>query len=1199
MSTAPNSAPPKINFVQEGVTSSIQPLSTVTEKSSSTDMVHFGRENDEETVISVGSDTPKPRKKNRNSCVRALSSHKKPNVGEEKFEERQKRLANTKKKIENDDESNSNPSTAENQETKTEIATTSLQQTTDAWLNEWKKIYANRRNSNALEQQLREANSKQQELQEPQKNQRRNRHRHRARDKLSKINEKRDDAINSSAEIGDNASPGLSLQAQMLEDALKSAKKETPVKQNVKNKAHQKTPARRSSTKLIIKLPKPSPKTKKRSKENKTLVQKPVDEALPLIEHVADEKEKPDANVTNNLVVDSYQKPIIPIQSDRTPLQLEVAQNLLKLQEGNHCSLVIKRISLNTEENATSGREQKTEIQQSTFTAGECFTSVSTTYSTMMESNVNKIVTTNSHHQGHFSISSLLETPLKLNVSSAFPKTPGIHLPPQLETPLIKYTNFDKMELSLMKNTEFPTPSFPITPGCIITPFKDIISPRSDQETGFGSSNRATDYSSGSSYYKPDESDGVDRQLQSLLKAANRNRSNSQQSCDEVDSENYQYNPSYSQDVHEEQQQVIVSAVPENELRDKGGDDSKLNSSSSSTSSSSSSSDSSSSPETSNVTETLHIAHPQLPSTQVDAHQPLPNRCETNDIVSAIKDHLHSIPASKSTLLLPNQELIDKQTEQAEKQAKLEEKRLRVKNSLKQTETKKVGRSARSSEMSKKARIEAEARIEPLRGPPINQSLSKRNLRKIVPTTNKSTKSTLRPGSSGRPIILMDAKPQIKAPQKKRNIETEKVITEAAGNNAIIDTFRSKRIVSQADKQKPKTTTAPEESVEVIQKHINEPKCSPSPVKNRQFSSSPSSEKLNLIKILEDSDNDNKAAQISKKAEAVNLVTTTTTANISKPENLVSTSKTEDTLKPAIKQTKQEKQTNKKHDRLKERLRETEKQKQVVKKKKSTDRNVTKARPSTSNSFPSAPLSPTSTKADDFAQTPYKSGRSDQIRELFGNISDNFETPIKSPATKTFPESSTPIEIKPVNVSDTETPPLEQKTVEECVRAALDADYDSSDEDSDDEVNLDICTIDETSKDNYHTVVSVATSRNTNPMDKKRCFGRFNICVKDQKVGLTVSDDIELYKGDALYSKRAENQFKKNKKIRAVLQTEADTNVSTTTHSSKKTNMEVKRNQRANSLVPSTYNTHVSRPKIKIIHKDPVVVSTTVNSTNT
>lgn len=95
-------------------------------------------------------------------------------------------------------------------------------------------------------------------------------------------------------------------------------------------------------------------------------------------------------------------------------------------------------------------------------------------------------------------VSTLLETPYKFD-PTCFPNTPRFLVPQVQETPITKFmNNFKVQDCSSMKNSDIQTPIFPITPGANTTP---PISPTS------GCYNRPTDYSSSSSYYKPDETD--------------------------------------------------------------------------------------------------------------------------------------------------------------------------------------------------------------------------------------------------------------------------------------------------------------------------------------------------------------------------------------------------------------------------------------------------------------------------------------------------------------------------------------------------------------------------------------------------------------------------------------------------------------------------------------------------------------------
>lgn len=131
----------------------------------------------------------------------------------------------------------------------------------------------------------------------------------------------------------------------------------------------------------------------------------------------------------------------------------------------------------------------------------------------------------------------LLETPLKMDCSmSPLPNTPRFAVPIVItstqETPIpkaVKTVTTIAAISSIVKHCDILTPSFPLTPG-----FKDITPLKSDQSptslSASGYSSRRTDYSSCSSYYKPDESEEVTRNIDSIIKKA-RNR-NSQSESD-------------------------------------------------------------------------------------------------------------------------------------------------------------------------------------------------------------------------------------------------------------------------------------------------------------------------------------------------------------------------------------------------------------------------------------------------------------------------------------------------------------------------------------------------------------------------------------------------------------------------------------------------------------------------------------------
>ncbi|XP_017472246.1 PREDICTED: serine-rich adhesin for platelets-like [Rhagoletis zephyria] len=113
-------------------------------------------------------------------------------------------------------------------------------------------------------------------------------------------------------------------------------------------------------------------------------------------------------------------------------------------------------------------------------------------------------------------IACLLETPFKAPTTlGEVPPTPGMPVP-ILDTPASKLGDIPLSTSYLfgsLTKSELETPQLSaITPGIRFTPFGSSrdVTPRSVAP--------ATDYSSGGSYYKPDESDDLDRKFDKLLK---------------------------------------------------------------------------------------------------------------------------------------------------------------------------------------------------------------------------------------------------------------------------------------------------------------------------------------------------------------------------------------------------------------------------------------------------------------------------------------------------------------------------------------------------------------------------------------------------------------------------------------------------------------------------------------------------------
>ncbi|CAG9803100.1 unnamed protein product [Chironomus riparius] len=121
----------------------------------------------------------------------------------------------------------------------------------------------------------------------------------------------------------------------------------------------------------------------------------------------------------------------------------------------------------------------------------------------------------------------LMETPLKLDSISPLPNTPRFAVPlisTHQETPVAKEIVAITTVSSILKVCDILTPSFPITPGFKITPAKSESSP----STGYVS--RKTDYSSCSSYYKPDESEDINLNIDSIIKQRIADRSSQSES---------------------------------------------------------------------------------------------------------------------------------------------------------------------------------------------------------------------------------------------------------------------------------------------------------------------------------------------------------------------------------------------------------------------------------------------------------------------------------------------------------------------------------------------------------------------------------------------------------------------------------------------------------------------------------------------
>ncbi|CAO1394102.1 unnamed protein product [Diamesa serratosioi] len=128
-----------------------------------------------------------------------------------------------------------------------------------------------------------------------------------------------------------------------------------------------------------------------------------------------------------------------------------------------------------------------------------------------------------------FNMACLLETPFKSELLT-IPNTPRFAIPltSTQETPFPKAmitSTINGAALSLIKNCDIQTPSFPITPGFSGTPLR---SGNEGSPTVEGYPSRRTDYSSCSSYYKPDDTEEPIVKQDSMTKYRQNNDRNSE-----------------------------------------------------------------------------------------------------------------------------------------------------------------------------------------------------------------------------------------------------------------------------------------------------------------------------------------------------------------------------------------------------------------------------------------------------------------------------------------------------------------------------------------------------------------------------------------------------------------------------------------------------------------------------------------------
>lgn len=394
-SSLPSSAPPKINSVLPN------------EKKAEGKFIEAEAFIDENTNISGDGETPKVRKRNRKSVVRTISAHKQTNQVEN--DKRLKRVAVTKKKISTED-GDSNGSQSNNQPAE-------AKSTEDA-LAEWLKIRSASNNQQLFEQNLREQNSKKQESEIPTGRKRRSRRgakkpapkkKQAAKKAANESIKSVDLSMNSTLDLDSQNCTVTNLEAQLLEENLRSAKKVTPVKQIIHKSAKKKTPLGKLQIKL---MPSPKNKLKKLKSAKKEASSQASSEA----------KEQNNATSTsamnNTVEVTSAEVKSCADVKSTTPVtekskdDLEVAQNLISMQE-----VILKQA--NERSNQTAGAAPTLQLS-----AIKCV---------VVERNDIELLRA---QNPALSMSALLETPFKGDLNM-FPRTPGFNalLPPNLATP--------------------------------------------------------------------------------------------------------------------------------------------------------------------------------------------------------------------------------------------------------------------------------------------------------------------------------------------------------------------------------------------------------------------------------------------------------------------------------------------------------------------------------------------------------------------------------------------------------------------------------------------------------------------------------------------------------------------------------------------------------------------------------------------
>lgn len=662
-----------------------------------------------------------------------------------------------------------------------------------------------------------------------------------------------------------------------------------------------------------------------------------------------------------------------------------------------------------------------------------------------------------------------------------------------------------------MKSHLFPTPLYPNTPGSKFTPYKgDLNSPHL---MVYGAMNRPTDYSSSSSYYHPDESDGIDKQIQASIHSGQKKNE-----ADEMET---------SGKVEDVSQQSLNSSTSSSSSSDSSDSDSD------SDTSSSDSSDSDTSKISHNVTmenvedvpnaeneeEVEKInAVPASESEPAMATEPeRTNPIVDEDSTQIIKSHLESAEAkiTKTILLVePQAPVVNKEAEQI---ALLAEKRRRMQESLRQVEMKNHEKVRHRP--TKKYRTITEAKRDRLRAPPVVISPSKR---KSTQPKKVVSLESCQIYSDGVNVEEGDHVTAVKA-------QTELLITEAAGDNAIADAsdVHAKQIPQRAP-------AIEDETVEAIEKHINKSgELVAEITKEKSASANVENSRKKLVAMLSQrkrkSDENKPKMKTAAIIDALPIARTTRSRakaqiTIRPVRNIIakpSTSTAKSTASPSrLAPTPNDaKDADKSPVETKEKSKTKETVSKAAKLKSSTPK--TKVDATKEESAPIMASNEALNKLEDNFATPAKERRSRQMKEIFGDCTD-IETPIKSPpkviAKAKQQEESNVTEAIQDEKSNKVTESLPSKEPEpqynKCEADSSSADLDDEEEDDSDEESYEmIFSIDESDKKRFISI-------RENPLVKAEAvaipvsIGRKNVFCGNSKIILAPSDEMELYVQD-------------------------------------------------------------------------------------